>query len=133
MKIFLAALVALLVAAAIWFVHTSGRVPDDPQPIAWDRETCAHCHMHIGDPRHAAQLVTDDGTVESFDDPGCAMQWIEQHHPKLHRLWFHGEGDRWIPADQAGFVQTGETPMASGLLAVDAATPGARPYAEVQP
>jgi len=132
-RIIVAVVLLGLAAAVALTVRGSGGLPDQPQPIAWDRETCAHCHMHIGEPRHAVQLITTDGAVESFDDVGCALRWIADHRPAIHRLWFHGEGDAWIPADQVGFVAAGATPMGSGLLAVDAATPGARSLAEVSP
>jgi hypothetical protein len=123
--------VAIVAVVALFVACSAGR-PDQPTAIAWDREVCAHCHMHIGDPRHAAQLVTEQGDVESFDDPGCAIRWIADHHPAIHRFWFHGEGDRWIPADEVRFVTAGETPMGSGLLAVEAGSPGARSLRDVQ-
>src|SRR6185436_17764415 len=50
-------------------------IPDAPTAIAYDREACAHCHMLIGDPRYAAQLVTEAGDVLDFDDPGCALRY----------------------------------------------------------
>lgn len=126
-----AAVVGALALGVAMVVRGSGRRPDQPTAIAWDRETCAECRMHIGEPRHAAQLVTEAGAVLSFDDPACALRWIAAHPGPVHRLWFHGEGERWIPADRAAFVAGGASPMASGLLAVEAGTPGARPFAEV--
>jgi len=125
------AVLAGLAAVVVFVVRGAGALPDGPLPIAWDRETCAHCHMHIGEPRHAVQLITTDGEVASFDDVGCAIRYLAAHSPAIHRLWFHGEGDTWIPADRVGFVATGATPMGSGLLAVDATMPGARTLAEV--
>jgi copper chaperone NosL len=107
-----AAVIASLVAVVIVVVRGSGELPDQPQPVAWDRETCAHCHMHVGEPRHAAQLVTTDGDVLVFDDVGCALDYLADRDPSIHRLWFHGEGD--------------------ALVAVEAGTPGATPLAEVQ-
>jgi hypothetical protein len=126
------AVIAVLASLLVWFVSGSGGLPDQPTPIAWDREACAHCHMHIGDPRHAAQLVTEQGEVVSFDDPGCAIRWVVEHHPAVHRFWVHGDGDAWIPAQEVGFVTGGATPMASGLLAVEAGTAGARTLADVE-
>lgn len=114
-------------------VRGSGALPDQPVPIAWDREPCGHCHMHIGEPRHAAQLVTTDGEVVNFDDVGCALRYLQERRPAVHRLWFHGEGDAWIAADRVGFVTGGTTPMGSGLLAVEASTPGARSLDQVHP
>lgn len=116
----LALIVVLVLGGVVAVViRGSGAVPDQPVPIAWDRELCGHCHMHVGDPRHAAQLVTDDGDVVSFDDVGCAFQYLDAHHPAVHRLWFHGAGARWIPSERAMFLTGGDSPMGSGLLAFD--------------
>lgn len=127
----LAALV--LAAVVVLVVRGAGGLPDQPVPIAWDQEPCGHCHMHIGEPRHAAQLVTSDGEVVNFDDVGCALRYLQERRPTVHRLWFHGEGERWIAADQVGFLAGATTPMGSGLLAVDGDTPGARSLQQVHP
>ena len=133
MKVILAATLLALAAFVVHVVRSSGQLPDEPVPVAWDREVCSYCRMHVGEPRHAVQLVTADGTVRNFDDVGCALQYLAAHRPDVHRLWFHGEGTAWIPADRVGFVATAVTPMGFGLLAVDGRTPGARRLDEVQP
>jgi copper chaperone NosL len=96
------------------------------QAIAWNAEVCAHCRMLIGDPTFAAQVITDDGNVRSFDDPGCAARFIREHHDHIHRAWFHaGKSDRWIPLDEVGFVKVASSPMGSGVIAVPRTTAGA--------
>ena len=127
------AAIATIVAITVMVVRGAGALPDGPVPIAWDREPCAHCRMHVGEPRHAVQLITTDGAVLAFDDVGCALTYLDQHRPAVHRLWFHGEGETWIPADRVGFVGAAVTPMGSGLVAVERGTPGARSLAEVRP
>lgn len=123
--------VAVVVIGVVALVKSGGGVPDTVQPIAWDREPCAHCRMLIGEPRHAAQWIGDDGTVASFDDPGCALRYLGTH-PTYHRLWFHAaDGDRWLSADEVAFLATKEqTPMGSGLLAVPRGTSGAITFGE---
>lgn len=111
------------VLALIVLVACARTVPDQPRDIAWDHEVCAHCHMLVGEPRAAAQLVTDDGEVYVFDDPDCADRWIAANHPAIHRLWFHGEGDTWIAAADATFITTRETPMGSGRVAIPRGQP----------
>jgi hypothetical protein len=133
MKTLVAIALAVLAAAVVHVVSAAGELPDAPLPVAWDREVCGHCRMHVGEPRHAVQLVAQDGAVTHFDDVGCALRYLAERRPAIHRLWFHGEGDTWLGADRVGFVTTAVTPMGSGLLAVDAATPGARRLAEVMP
>lgn len=101
-------------------------LPDAPVAIAYDREPCAHCHMLIGDPRYAVQLVTADGDVLDFDDPGCALRYLAEVRPEVHRLWFRDAAhDRWLTARDAGFRRGADTPMGSGLAAVAAGSPGA--------
>lgn len=115
------ALVAVLAASVALVVVGGGpRAPDRPVPVVWDRESCAHCRMAIGDPSYAAQLVTTDGTVANFDDVGCLLRYLDEHHPQVHRLWFHHpQADRWLGADEVGFVQGAITPMGWGLTAAE--------------
>jgi copper chaperone NosL len=111
----------------VWMVIRRGAsAVDDVQPIDWHKQPCAHCQMLIGEPRHAAQLITRDGEVLSFDDPGCALQYVNERSPQIHRLWFHhGHDQRWLTAEKVGFAVGGNTPMGFGLVAVDLSTPGA--------
>jgi copper chaperone NosL len=126
------ALVALLALAGV-LAAAGCAPPDEPQPIAWDREPCAHCRMLIGDPAFAAQLVRADGRVESFDDPGCLLARLDEQQPRVHALWFHHlREDRWLPGDGVAFVRVSPTPMNYGFGAVDPGTPGALALDEVR-
>jgi hypothetical protein len=110
-----------LVFTLAWCALACRTVPDAPIAIAYDREACAHCHMLIGDPRYAVQLVTDAGDVLDFDDPGCALRYLAEAHPAVHRLWFRdARRDRWIAAGEVRFARGADTPMGSGLAASDA-------------
>jgi hypothetical protein len=121
-----------LLAVLAFALHACGP-PEGPQPIAWDREPCAHCRMLISDPAFAAQLHTADGTVESFDDPGCLFARIEARQPHVHALWFHhSREDRWLPGDHVAFVRGAKTPMDFGFGAVDPGTPGSIPSEAVR-
>jgi copper chaperone NosL len=101
-----------------------GRAPG-PEPIAWDREPCAHCRMLISDPAFAAQLQTRDGVVASFDDPGCLLAALTSY-PEPSALWFHDHAEeRWLPEGGVAFVRVARSPMGYGLGAVAAGTPGA--------
>ena len=127
---------ALLIAAVLGIralITRGSGLPDEPQPIAWDREMCAECRMHIGEPAFAAQLITTDGQVLSFDDPGCLFIHLADGKPQIHRAWVHHvETDRWLPLDQAGFVRVDTSPMGYQLAAVGAGTPGALSWPEAQ-
>jgi copper chaperone NosL len=117
---------SVLVTLVVLVVRGGTRIPDDVQPIAWNAEACAHCQMLIGDPAFAAQVITDDGSVLSFDDPGCAARYIREHRGHIHRAWFHaGRGDGWIALADVAFVKVATSPMGSGVIAVPKSTPGA--------
>ncbi len=98
--------------------------PAGPAPIAWDEEPCAQCRMLISEPGFAAQLRAEDGSVESFDDPGCLL--ARQRERRTREIWFHHlREERWIPGDRVAFEPVSRTPMGYGLGAVDAGTEGA--------
>ena len=97
-----------------------------PQPIVYDREACAHCRMLISEPGFAAQLETQDGEIQSFDDPGCLLAALAMRSPSVHALWFHHvREDRWLDAAHVAFEEAERAPMGYGLGAVDAGTQGA--------
>jgi hypothetical protein len=126
------AVVAMTVAIVL-VVRGGTAIPDDVQPIEWHKQPCAHCAMLVGEPAHAAQLITSEGEVLTFDDPGCALSYLDERRPHVHRLWFHhASADRWLPADQVAFTPGGTTPMGSGLLAVELGTQGAQDLAAVR-
>jgi copper chaperone NosL len=125
-KVVLAA-VLLAIAGLVAALVLRGRpVPDGPVAIVWNREPCAHCHMLVGEPAFAAEIVTTAGDVIVFDDPGCLVRYLEERKPEVHRIWFHDSTrDHWLSADEVGFVPGASTPMNYGLAAVPATTPGA--------
>jgi copper chaperone NosL len=94
-----------------------------PQPIVYDREPCSHCRMLISEPRFAAQLETQDGEIQSFDDPGCLLAALATRSPSVRALWFHHvRENRWLDAAHVAFEEGERTPMGYGLGAVDAGT-----------
>ena len=127
-------LLLVVIAGAVVAVRASERLPDAPEPIAWDREACAHCHMHVGEPGFAAQAVDADRRVYNFDDPGCLLAWLAARKAPPARVWFHhSTEDRWLPLDRVAFVRGAHSPMGSGLAAVDRGTPGAISAQEAAP
>lgn len=115
-----------LIGLVGWAVCLAQKLPDGPDPIAWDREPCAHCRMHVGDPRFAAQLQTTSGETRNYDDPGCLLaELAERRREGVRAIWFRdARGDRWLPAEATAFVPAAPTPMGYGFAAVAAGTPG---------
>jgi copper chaperone NosL len=112
-------LAILAVAAGGWLLREVIRAQTPgtgPVPVAFDREVCRRCRMLISEPGFAAQLRTADGTVHSFDDPGCLLLWRHEHPVRVTELYFHHlEDERWVSGDAAVFVRVAATPMAYGL------------------
>ncbi len=127
-RVIAALAVVAALAGLIGALIVRGRpVPDGPVAVVWNHQACAHCRMSVGDPAYAAQLVTRDGDVAFFDDPGCLLHYLDDRAPEVHRVWFHDStSDRWLSDAEVGFMTaTAGTPMGYGLAAVPAATPGA--------
>jgi hypothetical protein len=118
---------ALLVLGGLSLAVAWAQRPlEGPVPVAWDREACAHCRMHVGEPGFAAQLQTKEGRVLNFDDPGCLLRYEAEAHPEVHAVYFHHMSeDRWLPRERTAFVRADPTPMGYGLGAVEQGTAGA--------
>lgn len=123
--------VVALVAAGVAFMRfNQPTLSDGPVPIVWDSEVCAHCKMHVGDPRFAAQLHTSEGDVMSFDDPGCLFDYLQGSKAPVHALYFRNyDTDGWLTEAGVGFLPVDDSPMGYGIRAVPKDTPGARDLA----
>jgi hypothetical protein len=124
-------IVIALVAAGVAFVRfNQPTLSDGPVPIVWDRQVCAHCKMHVGDPRFAAQLHTSEGDVMSFDDPGCLFDYLHGNEAHVHALYFRNyDADGWLTEAEVGFLPVDDSPMGYGIRAVPKDTAGAHDLA----
>lgn len=121
-------LVLALVVAVVALVRFNQVTPHEgPVPIVWDREVCADCKMHIGDPRFAAQIQTTEGEVLDFDDPGCLFHYMQSHDLSVRALYFRNYAvDGWLSESQVGFLPAQGSPMGYGIRAVPKDTAGAK-------
>jgi cytochrome c oxidase cbb3-type subunit 2 len=109
---------AVVLAAAVGAVAVlrSGAI-HGPHPIAWGRDTCDKCRMHLSRPGFAGQVIAADGQVAKYDDLGCLLAAAQGD---AERAWVedHGGGG-WVPLRDATLVRAEgvETPMASGIVA----------------
>jgi copper chaperone NosL len=127
------ALGLLLVGVLVFVVLRLQQPPEGVRPIIFDRESCAECGMSISDPRFAAQLQTAGGEVYDFDDPGCLLAFIQEHHPRVHAMYFHAfDASVWLTANEVGFVRGVQSPMGYGLAAVRKGTDSAMSLAEAE-
>ena len=124
-----ALIAAAVIGAAVYSLVKVNMValPDHAVPIVWDREVCAHCSMHIGEPAFAAQLQLLDGTIHNFDDPGCLFELLAKDNPEVHAVYFRDyAGHEWLSQHQAAFIAVEPTPMGYGIAAVKRGTAGAQ-------
>jgi hypothetical protein len=104
-----------------------------PRPIVWNEEQCSECKMQIGERAFAAQLITDQGDAQNFDDPGCLLRKLEREKPKTRAIYFHHlRESRWLKAPAVAFITVPNSPMGHNLAAVDAGTAGALSFAEAR-
>lgn len=119
----LGVVVTVIGGAVAYSVAASAKPSEGPFDVVWDKAACAACGMHVGEPGFAAQLTTKDGHEYSFDDPGCMFLFVAEQHPDVHSMFFHhNRENRWIPANDVGFVAIEKTPMGFGIAAVAAGT-----------
>ena len=121
-------LVVAVIAAVVAFVRFNQvTLAEGAVPIVWDSEVCAHCKMHVGDPRFAAQLQTTEGDVLNFDDPGCLFDYLQSNEVTVHALHFRNHlEDGWLSQPEVGFLPADDSPMGYGIRAVPKGTPGAQ-------
>jgi copper chaperone NosL len=121
-------LAVALVAVVVAFVRFNQvTLSDGPVPVVWDREVCAHCKMHVGDPRFASQLQTTEGDVLNFDDPGCLLDYLQSHEISVHGLYFRNHvEDGWLSESEVGFLPVEDSPMGYGIRALSKDTPEAQ-------
>jgi len=122
------------VAAAsllLWALACSAQPAAGPGEITWDRDTCEHCAMVIGERRYASQIRDPrDGRLHFFDDLGCALLWLtaraKSEEPVSHHseLWVRDASDEhWIDGFAARYEGGRRTPMGYGFAASAAPAP----------
>lgn len=126
--------IALSVAAVAGFVALlmrSQALPQGPVPIVWDKEACAHCRMHVGEPAMAAQAQLADGRVLNFDDPGCMLSWLARNSAPPRAIYLHHHlKELWLSKEEAAFEPVLSSPMGFNLGAVEKGAPGSISFEE---
>jgi copper chaperone NosL len=110
---FLVCGVMLLAAAA------SCSNPDRAADAVWGKQPCEHCKMVLSEPRHAAQMITRDGTRLFFDDLGCMIEYERARAETPKRVWVRNEQGAWIDASTARYEHGARTPMDYGFASSD--------------
>jgi copper chaperone NosL len=90
-----------------------------PEPIRYDRDTCAHCRMHFAARGFAAERRDERGALHKYDDIGCML--IAASRGASGEAWVEDQGGAgFVPLLQATLVAGGKdlgTPMNYGVVA----------------
>ncbi len=113
----LAVLVGALVAGVVflWPVQRHG-----PEAIAYGRDACAHCRMHISQPGFGGEVRDHNGVLTKYDDVGCMLRAMVAMHREIPEAWVEDhDGGGFVPLLTARLVRSGDgtTPMGYGLVA----------------
>lgn len=106
---------AMVTVVVLWPSRRVG-----PEPIAWGREACAECRMHLSQPGFAGELRAADGTLTKYDDVGCLLRAMLKAHDAMAEAWVEDhDGGGFVPLLAAHLVRAGAagTPMGYGLVA----------------
>jgi len=112
----LGALVAAVIAGVLFLWPAS----EGPEPIAYGRDVCAHCRMHLGRPGFAGELREAGGALRKFDDIGCLLRGIVETHAEASAAWVEdhaGGGFVALPTAHLVRAAAAGTPMGYGLVA----------------
>jgi len=69
---------------------------------------------------YMAEIITQEGNTYFFDDIGCVVEWLKNHHPNIAKLVTKTKDThRWIDAKNAWYSRTDTTPMGYGFAAYE--------------
>jgi copper chaperone NosL len=91
--------------------------------------------MAISDPSFASQVRDAQGRVHRFDDPGCAVLWLDDQDARAEprEIWVREfSGDDWLDAGEAHFVKVHNSPMGYGRAAQRSPAPGSLDLAQLR-
>jgi copper chaperone NosL len=108
-------LLAVVLGVVFWPQERSG-----PEPIAYGRDVCAQCRMHLSQPGFAGELRDRKGVLSKYDDIGCLLQAMKAQRGEMPEAWVedHRNGEL-VPLLTATLVRgsTVATPMGYGIVA----------------
>ncbi len=81
---------------------------------------CSECNMDVEYLDYMAEIMTQEGNTYFFDDIGCVVEWLKNHHPNIVKLVTKTKDThRWIDAKNAWYSRTDTTPMGYGFAAYE--------------
>ncbi|WP_232726097.1 nitrous oxide reductase accessory protein NosL [Bacillus sp. FJAT-42315] len=109
-----------LAASAMLLAACGKEQTYEPVEINPDIDVCDVCNMSITEPQYATEVILKDGSVETFDDIGCMVEYLhEQDEKDIGEKYVRDalSGD-WVKLNEATFVYNKDywTPMAYGVV-----------------
>ncbi len=93
-----------------------------PLEVKDNKVQCPQCHMFIVGKAHTVQIITSDNKTHFFDDPGCAVLWLNEQKidAKETTIWFFTQDTKkWKKAEDVLFSISDSTPMHYGFGAYE--------------
>jgi hypothetical protein len=125
-KIVLIVFPIIVLLGLFYYKMQSSRKPTDelnlkmvPLKIIPNKLRDPQCHMYLSGNTFSVQIITKDYKTHFFDDPGCAVLWMNGNkiNPKNSVIWAYSmDTKKWIDAKKAYFsISDFETPMHYGF------------------
>jgi len=93
-----------------------------PLEVKDNKVQCPQCHMFIVGKVHTVQIITNDNKTHFFDDPGCAILWLNKSKidAKDTTIWFFTQDTKtWKKVEDVFFSISDSTPMHYGFGAYE--------------
>ncbi|MCO1601797.1 nitrous oxide reductase accessory protein NosL [Desulfosporosinus nitroreducens] len=116
------AAIIFVLAMSLLLMGCSKQVDTSPQLIDSSLDICPTCNMSIIDLHYAAEIVTQEGQAEKFDDIGCLVLYLKKHsqEPALKESVVYVKDYNtmdWIIASEATYIKAHiNTPMNFGIV-----------------
>lgn len=92
---------------------------NNPEPIEYGHDDCAHCRMVISDQKFGGELITQKGKIYKFDSIECMASYYRTVNiDDVHSLWtmdFSNPGV-WVKADGAYYLRSKNLPSPMGMF-----------------
>jgi len=94
-----------------------------PSPLVPGKDNCQFCKMTISDIRFGAEIITEKGKIFKFDDPQCAISFLNSKSDlsfKVREIYFTDFSDKHIliESKNAIFLKSGtlKAPMGGNFI-----------------
>jgi len=130
------------IIALLYYLNEENKNPTDvinseKKPLSFKDNSvqCPECNMFLVGKDYTVQVITNDNKTHFFDDPGCAILWLNENNidDKDIVIWFYTvDTKRWKKSDEVYFSISDMTPMRYGFGAYENKKDGLISYNEMK-